>query len=108
MAAIDALLTRLESGDHVVVSDNTYGGTFRLFERVRRKFGLDFTYVDTSKLELIEPAIKPNTKYLFIETPTNPMLRITDIAVRERDRAHARTSASSSTTPSPARTSSGR
>jgi cystathionine beta-lyase/cystathionine gamma-synthase len=79
MAAIDALLTRLESGDHVLVSDNTYGGTFRLFERVRRKFGLDFTYVDTSRPELIEPAIKPNTKYLFIETPTNPMLHITDI-----------------------------
>ena len=79
MAAIDALLTRLESGDHVLVSDNTYGGTFRLFERVRRKFGLDFTYVDTSRPELVEPAIKPNTKYLFIETPTNPMLHITDI-----------------------------
>ena len=80
MAAIDAVLTRLESGDHVLVSDNTYGGTFRLFERVRRKFGLDFTYVDTSKPELVGPAIKPNTKYLFIETPTNPMLAITDIA----------------------------
>ncbi len=80
MAAIDAVLTRLESGDHVLVSDNTYGGTFRLFERVRRKFGLDFTYVDTSQPELVGPAIKPNTKYLFIETPTNPMLHITDIA----------------------------
>src|SRR5215204_2065606 len=79
MAAIDAILTRLESGDHVLVSDNTYGGTFRLFEKVRRKFGLDFTYVDTSQPELVEPAIKPNTKYLFIETPTNPMLHITDI-----------------------------
>jgi cystathionine beta-lyase/cystathionine gamma-synthase len=80
MAAIDAILTRLESGDHVLVSDNTYGGTFRLFERVRRKFGLDFTYVDTSRLELIEPAITSKTKYLFIETPTNPMLQITDLA----------------------------
>src|SRR6185503_16399962 len=80
MAAIDAILTRLQSGDHLVVSDNTYGGTFRLFERVRRKFGLDFAYVDTSRLELIEEAIKPNTKYLFVETPTNPMLRITDLA----------------------------
>jgi cystathionine beta-lyase/cystathionine gamma-synthase len=80
MAAIDALLTRLEAGDHLVVSDNTYGGTFRLFERVRRKFGLDFTYVDTSRLETIEPAITPKTKYLFLETPTNPMLRITDLA----------------------------
>ena len=80
MAAIDAILTRLESGDHLVVSDNTYGGTFRLFERVRRKFGLDFTYVDTSRLELIEPAMTPKTKYLFLETPTNPMLRVTDLA----------------------------
>ncbi len=79
MAAIDAILTRLESGDHLVVGDNTYGGTFRLFERVRRKFGLDFTYVDTSRLDLIEPAITNKTKYLFIETPTNPMLRITDL-----------------------------
>jgi cystathionine beta-lyase/cystathionine gamma-synthase len=80
MAAIDAILTRLESGDHLVVSDNTYGGTFRLFERVRRKFGLDFTYVDTSDLSQIEPAITAKTKYLFIETPTNPMLRITDLS----------------------------
>ena len=80
MAAIDAILTRLESGDHLVVSDNTYGGTFRLFERVRRKFGLDFTYVDTSQLDAIDKALTPKTKYLFIETPTNPMLRITDLA----------------------------
>ena len=79
MAAIDAILTRLQSGDHIVVSDNTYGGTFRLFERVRRKFGLEFSYVDTSKPELIGPALQANTKYLFIETPTNPMLQITDI-----------------------------
>jgi cystathionine gamma-lyase/cystathionine beta-lyase/cystathionine gamma-lyase/homocysteine desulfhydrase len=79
MAAIDAILTRLQSGDHVVVSDNTYGGTFRLFERVRRKFGLEFSYIDTSKPELIGPALKANTKYLFIETPTNPMLHITDL-----------------------------
>jgi cystathionine beta-lyase/cystathionine gamma-synthase len=62
------------------VSDNTYGGTFRLFERVRRKFGLDFTYVDTSQLDAIERAITDKTKYLFIETPTNPMLRVTDLA----------------------------
>jgi cystathionine beta-lyase/cystathionine gamma-synthase len=79
MAAIDAILTRLHSGDHVVVSDNTYGGTFRLFERVRRKFGLDFSYVDTSRLDTIGPAITPATKYLFIETPTNPMLSVTDL-----------------------------
>jgi cystathionine beta-lyase/cystathionine gamma-synthase len=89
MAAIDAILTRLEAGDHLVVSDNTYGGTFRLFERVRRKFGLDFTYVDTSRLELIEPAITARTKYLFLETPTNPMLRVTDLAAAS-DIAHRR------------------
>jgi cystathionine beta-lyase/cystathionine gamma-synthase len=80
MAAIDAVLTRLEAGDHVVVSDNTYGGTFRLFERVRRKFGLDFTYVDTAQLDAIAPAFTARTKYLFIESPTNPMLAVTDLA----------------------------
>ncbi|MGE3273962.1 MAG: PLP-dependent aspartate aminotransferase family protein [Vicinamibacterales bacterium] len=79
MAAIDAILTRLQAGDHVLVSDNTYGGTYRLFEKVRRKFGLDFSYVDTSDLSLIEPAITPKTRYLFLETPTNPMLNVTDL-----------------------------
>jgi cystathionine beta-lyase/cystathionine gamma-synthase len=79
MAAIDALLTRLEAGDHVVVSDNTYGGTFRLFERVRRKFGLDFSYVDTSQPTLVKSALTPKTRYLFVETPTNPLLHLTDL-----------------------------
>ncbi|MBP7778639.1 MAG: PLP-dependent transferase [Acidobacteria bacterium] len=87
MAAIDAVLTRLQSGDHVVVSDNTYGGTFRLFEKVRRKFGLDFSYVDTADLDTIAPALTPKTKYLFIESPTNPMLSVTDIAAAS-DIAH--------------------
>jgi cystathionine beta-lyase/cystathionine gamma-synthase len=88
MAAIDAILTRLEAGDHVVVSDNTYGGTFRLFERVRRKFGLCFSYVDSSNLDLIAPALTPRTKYLFLESPTNPLLRITDLAAAS-EIAHA-------------------
>jgi cystathionine gamma-lyase/cystathionine beta-lyase/cystathionine gamma-lyase/homocysteine desulfhydrase len=87
MAAIDAILTRLEAGDHVLVSDNTYGGTFRLFERVRRKFGLCFSYVDASDLDRIAPAITPRTKYLFLESPTNPLLRITDLAAAS-DIAH--------------------
>ncbi len=87
MAAIDAVLTRLQSGDHVLVSDNTYGGTFRLFEKVRRKFGLDFSYVDTANLDAIAPAITTKTKYLFIESPTNPMLAVTDIAAAS-DIAH--------------------
>jgi cystathionine beta-lyase/cystathionine gamma-synthase len=87
MAAIDAVLTRLQSGDHVLVSDNTYGGTFRLFEKVRRKFGLDFSYVDTANLDAIAPSITAKTKYLFIESPTNPMLAVTDIAAAS-DIAH--------------------
>ena len=80
MAAIDTVLTRLQAGDHVVVSDNTYGGTFRLFEKVRRKFGLDFSYVDTADLDAIAPALTPKTKYLFLESPTNPMLSVTNVA----------------------------
>lgn len=87
MAAIDTVLTRLQAGDHVVVSDNTYGGTFRLFEKVRRKFGLDFSYVDTADLDAIAPAFTPQTKYLFLESPTNPMLSVTDIAAAS-DLAH--------------------
>ena len=81
MAAEGAIMTLLQSGDHVVVTDNTYGGTYRLFERVLRKYQLDFSYVDTSQPDQIRNAIQPNTKMLFLETPTNPVLRITDIAV---------------------------
>jgi cystathionine gamma-lyase/cystathionine beta-lyase/cystathionine gamma-lyase/homocysteine desulfhydrase len=80
MAAEAAVMTLLQSGDHVVVTDNTYGGTYRLFERVLRKYQLDFTYVDTSSLDEIRRAIQPQTKMLFIETPTNPVLRLTDLA----------------------------
>src|SRR5574339_700689 len=79
MAATGAVMTLLKAGDHVVVTDNTYGGTYRLFERVLRKYQLDFTYVDTSKLEEIERAIRPSTKMLFLESPTNPTLRLTDL-----------------------------
>jgi cystathionine beta-lyase/cystathionine gamma-synthase len=80
MAAIDALTTLLTSGDHVVVTDNTYGGTFRLFDKVLTRYGLEFSYVDTSVPDLIAQAMRPNTKMLFVETPTNPVLRLTDIA----------------------------
>src|SRR5258707_397132 len=80
MAAIDAITTMLEAGDHVVVTENTYGGTFRLFDRVLRRYKLDFTYVDTSRLDLVERAMRPATKMLFVETPTNPVLRLTDLA----------------------------
>ena len=89
MAAEGAVMTLLQSGDHVVVTDNTYGGTYRLFERVLRKYQLDFTYVDTSKTAEIEGAIGPKTKMLFLETPTNPTLRLTDLTAA-CDAAHKR------------------
>jgi cystathionine beta-lyase/cystathionine gamma-synthase len=79
MAATGAVMTLLKSGDHVVVTDNTYGGTYRLFERVLRRYQLDFTYADTSQLRELERAIRPNTKLVFLETPTNPVLGITDL-----------------------------
>jgi cystathionine gamma-lyase/cystathionine beta-lyase/cystathionine gamma-lyase/homocysteine desulfhydrase len=80
LAATGAIMTLLEAGDHVVVTDNTYGGTYRLFERVLRRAQLDFSYVDTADLDAIRTAIRPSTKMLFIETPTNPVLRLTDLA----------------------------
>jgi cystathionine beta-lyase/cystathionine gamma-synthase len=80
MAAIDAITTMLKAGDHVVVTDNTYGGTFRLFDKVLTRYQLEFSYVDTSRPEEVERAIRPNTRMVFVETPTNPVLRLTDIA----------------------------
>src|SRR5438046_3459801 len=80
MAAIDAITTLLAAGDHVVVTDNTYGGTFRLFDKVLRKFSLSFSYVDTGDLAAVERAFTPATRMLFVETPTNPIMRITDLA----------------------------
>jgi len=80
MAAIGAIATMLKAGDHVVVSDNTYGGTFRLFEQVLTRYQLSFSYVDTSALDRIEAAITPATRMLFVETPTNPVMRLTDLA----------------------------
>jgi cystathionine beta-lyase/cystathionine gamma-synthase len=80
MAAIGAIATMLESGDHVVVTDNTYGGTFRLFDKVLTRYGLSFSYVDSSKPDQIEAAMRPSTRMLFVETPTNPVMRLTDLA----------------------------
>src|SRR6195256_3546485 len=78
MAAIGAIATMLKSGDHVVVSDNTYGGTFRLFDKVLTRYQLSFSYVDTSNLDAIDRAFTPATRMLFVETPTNPIRRIPD------------------------------
>src|SRR5512145_2756939 len=80
MAAIGAIATLLRSGDHVVVTDNTYGGTFRLFDKVLSRYQLQFSWVDTSRPDEIERAIRPETKMLFVETPTNPVMRLTDLA----------------------------
>jgi len=80
MSAISAVMNLLQSGDHVVVSRNVYGGTYRLFEGLLRRFGLTFTWVDTTDLGAIERALEPATKMLYVETPTNPVLGITDLA----------------------------
>src|SRR5687768_3881592 len=80
MSATGAIAARLSQGDHVVVTDNTYGGTFRLFDKVLTRYGIQFSFVDTSSLELVEQAMTPKTKLVFVETPTNPVLRLTDIA----------------------------
>jgi cystathionine beta-lyase/cystathionine gamma-synthase len=84
MAAITALCTMMKSGDHVVCSDNMYGGTTRLFNQILTRYGLEFTYVDTSDANNVDKAIRPTTKLVHIETPTNPMLALTDIAAVAR------------------------
>lgn len=79
MAAINAIFSMLSSGDHVVLSQNVYGGTFRLINGVLKNFSLGFTFVDTSDIRQIEEAMTPATKMVFVETPTNPVLSLTDI-----------------------------
>ncbi len=79
LAATNALMSLVKAGDHIIISNNVYGGTYRLYELVLKDYGLDYSWVDTSDLKNIEDAIKPNTKFVFVETPTNPMLTITDI-----------------------------
>ena len=80
MSAIDCVFRLLNAGDHVVAGENMYGGSYRLFSRVLERFGLQFTYVDTSSVDAVRKAIRDNTKIVYLETPTNPMMTITDIA----------------------------
>jgi cystathionine gamma-lyase len=81
LAAISTVLELLNSGDHVIASDDLYGGSFRLFDKVRkRSAGLTFDFVDMSDIGAVEKAIKPNTKMIWVETPTNPTLRLADLA----------------------------
>lgn len=80
MAAITAMFTMMKSGDHIVCGSNVYGGVPRLFNQVLANFGLQFTYVDTSDTRAVEKALRKNTKLVHIETPTNPLMTVTDIA----------------------------
>ena len=80
MAAINAVVSMLKSGDHVVCGNDLYGGTPRLFNQVMSGFGLEFAYVDTSDVENVERAIRKNTRMVYVETPTNPLMRLSDLA----------------------------
>jgi cystathionine gamma-lyase/cystathionine beta-lyase/cystathionine gamma-lyase/homocysteine desulfhydrase len=84
MAAINAIASMLKSGDHVVCGNDLYGGVPRLFNQVLAGFGLEFSYVDTSEAENVERAIRKNTRMVYVETPTNPLMRLSDIAAISR------------------------
>ncbi len=102
LAATTNLLCLLKAGDHVVASNNMYGGTFRLFDQVFQGFGLSASYVNTADLEEVKAAIKPNTRLVFVETPTNPLLTITDLAaVAKLAAAHGAISACDNTFATP-------
>jgi len=79
LAATNALMSLVKAGDHIIISNNVYGGTYRLFEQNLTKYGLEYSWVDTSDLSNIENSIIENTKIIFVETPTNPMLVLTDL-----------------------------
>jgi cystathionine beta-lyase/cystathionine gamma-synthase len=79
MAAIDTVLRLLQPGEHVVSGDDVYGGTYRLFDKVLRPFGIDFSFVNTTDTTAVAAAMRPETRLVWLETPTNPMLRISDI-----------------------------
>jgi len=79
MAAISSVMMLFSAGDHIILTDDVYGGTYRVVNKVLNRFGLEFTFVDTGDLEAVKAAVKENTKAIFIETPTNPLLKVTDI-----------------------------
>jgi cystathionine beta-lyase/cystathionine gamma-synthase len=80
MAAIDTVMRLLNPGDHTIVGNDVYGGTFRLFDKILSRYGLEFSYVDASNIDDVLAAIRPNTKMIWLETPTNPTLKLADIA----------------------------
>ncbi|MGV7116569.1 bifunctional cystathionine gamma-lyase/homocysteine desulfhydrase [Paenibacillus kyungheensis] len=79
MAAIHAVFTMFNTGDHILLTDDVYGGTYRIFTKVLARLGIESTFVDTTDLKAIRQAIQPNTKAIYVETPTNPLLKVTDI-----------------------------
>ncbi|WP_018663819.1 bifunctional cystathionine gamma-lyase/homocysteine desulfhydrase [Heyndrickxia acidiproducens] len=79
MAAITAVVQLFSAGDHILATDDVYGGTFRVMTKVLNRFNIDVTFVDTSNLDAVRDAIRPNTKAIYVETPTNPLLKITDL-----------------------------
>jgi len=91
MAAISSVIKLFSPGRHIIVSDDLYGGTYRIFEEVYKNYGLEFSYVDTSKVENIVKAYKPNTAAIFIETPSNPTMKVSDIRLIS-EIAHSRNS----------------
>lgn len=80
MAAIHAVFSLLKAGDHIILTDDVYGGTYRIATKVLNRLGIDTTFADTTSLEEVAKALQPNTKALFVETPTNPLLKVSDIA----------------------------
>ncbi|ETT29252.1 cystathionine gamma-synthase [Paenibacillus sp. FSL R5-192] len=80
MAAIHAVLSLLKTGDHVILTDDVYGGTYRIFTKVLSRLGIESTFVDTTSPQALEKALQSNTKAIYVETPTNPLLKVTDIA----------------------------
>lgn len=79
MGCLDSIMKLFRAGDHIVCAENVYGGTFRLFDRILRHMGLSFTYVDTSEPQRVDDAMTPTTRALLVETPTNPLMRLTDL-----------------------------
>ena len=79
MAAITSLMFLFRQGDHLIVTEDLYGGSYRLFEKIFQQFGLSFSYVDTSDTQAVERAIRPNTRALFVESLTNPLLKVADV-----------------------------
>ncbi|HKY97017.1 MAG TPA: PLP-dependent transferase [Gemmatimonadaceae bacterium] len=79
MGCLDSMMKLFKSGDHVVCGENVYGGTFRLFDKILQHFGLEFTFVDSRDPQRVADAMRPNTKVVLMETPTNPLIRLTDL-----------------------------